>query len=410
VQFLLAAERRSIPSRRRGYALLTMTVVSVLSASPSLLAQETSTGDLPSGLTVLPTIRVANIGWDDNIFRLSRTEDPQGDFTATVTPAARASLRTRRVSLTGRGQLDFNYFKQFSDIRSIDSDVAGRGELALGRITPYVGGEWTNARHRRGLEIDLPVRRVDYSWYGGVDLRVSGRTSVGVMARRSGVDYRGEAVFEDTDLEQYLGATTWIEGLRMRYSVTPLTTIGIEVERDHNTFALAPERDSDGVRVTSVVEFQPLAIVNGRAQVGIRRRSFADGAVPNFGGTVVRVDLGYTLLGRTRIGVTGRRDLAYSYRIDQRDYLQSGFDLSVTHRLTPVWDVMGTLARYNLVYDLAAGRTRSERVFGYGVNVGYRVQRTRIGFQVARNVRTSDFSVGREYEGMQLTSSVSYEF
>lgn len=387
-----------------------MTVLSALSATPSLLAQAATMGDLPPGLALFPTIRVANIGWDDNVFRLSKTEDPQGDFTATVTPAARASLRTRGLSLTGRGQVDFNYFKQFSDIRAIDSDVAGRGELELGRVTPYLGGEWTTARHRRGLEIELPVRRVEHSWYGGIDLRISGRTSIGVMTRHSGVDYKGEAVFEDVDLARYLGATSRMEGLRLRYSLTPLTSIGVEVERDHNTFALATERNSEGVRVTSVVEFRPLAIVNGRAQIGVRRRRFADGAVANFGGTVVRVDLAYTLLGRTRIGVTGRRDLAYSYRIDQRDYLQSGFDWSVTHRLTEAWDVGGTLSRYNLVYDLAAGRTRSERFFAYGVDVGYHVQRTRVGFQVARNTRTSDFSAGREYEGMQLTSSVSYEF
>ena len=396
--------------RRSGHTLL-YTLLALLCMKANVLAQQgTASSDTPSGLTVLPTIRLMNLGWDDNVFRVSKEADPQGDFVGTVTPAARASLRTGRVFLTGRGQLDFNYFRRFHDIRSIDSDFAGRAELVLGRIAPYLGGEWTNAKHRRGLEIDLPVRRVDHSWYGGVDLRISSRTSIGVMTRYSGVNYEGDAIFEDIDLAQYLGARSRIHGMRLRYSLTPLTTIGVEAERDRNTFALATERNSEGVRITSVVEFQPLAIVSGRAQVGIRRRNFADGAIANFGGTVVRVDLAYTLLGRTRIGVTGRRDLAYSYRIDQRDYLQSGFDLSVNHRLTDAWDVVGTMGRYNLVYDLAAGRTRSERVRSQGVDVGYRIQRTRLGFQVARDWRTSDFSVRREYEGMRITSSMSYEF
>ena len=123
------------------------------------------------------------------------------------------------------------------------------------------------------------------------------------------------------------------------------------------------------------------------------------------------VDLGYTLLGRTRFTVGVQRDLSYSYRPDQRDYLQIGVDLSVTHRLANAWDVGGRWGRFRLIYPVEdSSATQAERVRAYGFDVGYRIEKTRVGVQVARQTRTSDFSGARHYEQTQIISSLSYEF
>jgi hypothetical protein len=202
--------------------------------------------------------------------------------------------------------------------------------------------------------------------------------------------------------------------VRFRYALTPLTTVGLDVEQDRNTFAGAAERDSDGSRVMSVFEFQPFALVSGRAQVGIRRRTFVDGSAPQFQGTVARVDLAYTLLGRTRFAVAGQRDLSYSYRADQRDYQQTGIQVSVTQRLGNAWEVVGTSGWFRLVYGLGgAGRpleSRKEDVVTYGIDLGYHLDRTRVGLQAARETRTSGFSVDRDYARTRIASSVSYRF
>ena len=388
-----------------------------LGAATPVLGQTSNPDEAPAqsrSLVLSPTIRLTDAGWDDNVFRVNEADNPTGDFTAIVSPAVQASLRVSRMSVSGRSEVDFIYFKQLSQIRSIDTDNGGRVELRLGRLTPYVGGEWANTRHRLNFEIDLPVRRVDSSWDAGIDVRLSGKTSIGVMTRRSRVDYKGETIYLDTDLARYLGATATAKGVRFRYSLTPLTTLGADVEQDRNDFAVAAERNSDGFRLMSVVEFQPLALVSGRAAIGIRRRTFVDGTAPAFEGMVARVDLGYTLLGRTRLAVSGQRDLSYSFRADQVDYLQTGVELSATHRLGNAWDVVGTLGRFSLLYSLGqligTRGSPAERVLTYGVDVGYHIERTRVGFQVARQTRTSDFSVGRDYEGTRIASSVSYGF
>lgn len=384
------------------------------SASP-LLGQTGFPGDLPEQARVLvlsPTLRLTDLGWDSNVFRVNKTEAPTGDFTTTVKPALEATLRLRRLQISGRGDVDFVYFREVSQLRSIDTDDGVLVGLLLGRVRPYVGGDWSSARHRRNLEIDLPVRRVDSTWVAGADLFLSGKTSVGVMKRRSREDFTGETVYLDSDLARYLGATTTIEGARLRYAATPLTTIGINVEQDRSDFAFAPERNSEGFRVMSTVAFQPLAAVSGSAQVGVRKRTFKDSHVPPFQGTVARIDLAYTLLGRTRFAVSGQRDLSYSYRPDQRDYLESGVALTLTQRVANSWEVEGRLGRFNLVYGLTGinGTSPTESVMSYGFGVGCYIERTRVGFEVARQTRTSDFSGSRDYEGMRITSSVGYRF
>jgi hypothetical protein len=363
---------------------------------------------------VAPTVRLTNVGWDDNVHRVSQEDGPIGDFTTTFIPAVQASLRASAVQVTGRSEIAFVYFKNVSHYRSIDMDSAARVEVRLGRTTPYVGGDWISARHRRNFEIDLPARRVDTSWNGGVDLQLSGKTSIGVMTRRSRLEYTGDTIYLDSDLARVLGATAATTGVRVRYALTPLTAVGAEIEKDQAEFPATANRNSEGVRVTSVVEFQPRALVSGRVQVGFRRRSFLDAAAPPFRGTVARVDLAYTLLGRTRFSVTGQRDLSYSYRADERDYLLTGLEMAVTQRVGGAWDIGGRLGRFGLRYglgDLNEGRpSLQERVISYGVDVGFRLDRTRVGFQLSRQKRTSDFSTFRGYEAMQIGSSVSYGF
>jgi hypothetical protein len=365
----------------------------------------------PSSLS--PTIRFTT-EWDDNVFRVNTADNPIGDFSTTISPDVQASFRVSRLRVSGRGEVDFIRFAKVSEINSIDILSTGRVELPVGRLTPYVGGDWTNTRHRRNFEIDLPVRQVDSSWNAGVDLRLSGKTSVGVMRRHSRVDYEGDTNYLGSDLAQFLGATAEITGAQFRYSLTPFTTLGVDVEQDRTEFEIATERDSDGFLVASIVEFRPLALVSGSARFGVRKRRFLDGNAPSVRTVVTRFDLAYTLLGRTRFTVTGQRDLSYSYRADQRDYLPTGVELAVSHRVANAWDVRGALGGYKLVYGLGIPNgplsSQSERVLTYRVGVAYHIERTIVGFEVSRETRTSDFTVNRDYEAMRIASSVSYGF
>ncbi len=413
----------SVPAAKnsvRSYgAAATLTALLVPGAATPVLAQAGSL-DAPAdarvlfeSLAVVPTIRVFNLGWDDNVLYANKGDPQVQDFTATVSPAIQAWFRLPAVRVRAQGELDFVYFQKVSQYRSTDTVDSARVEFLLGRLVPYVGGAYENARHRQNFEIEVPVRRVIAGWNAGVNVWLTGKTSFGLTTRRSSVDYTDEAVYDGTNLERYLGGNTAGEGVRLRYAVTPFTMIGTGVEQYRNRFPLEPERDADGVRVTSFVEFHPLAAVSGHAEFGTLKRTFVDGSAPPFQGRVSNVDLGYTMLGRTRFSVSAQRDVQYSYQADRRDYLQTGVELSVTHRLADSWDVRGAVGHFVLTYaSVGPPETGTpadeETVLTYGVGVGRYIAGMRVGFQVARQQRTQ--SGDRDYERTRVLSSVSYGF
>jgi hypothetical protein len=399
---------RSIRSRGPRVTVAACIVLGMSCAARPVCGQTSA----PGGATrvISPAIQITNLGWIDNVFRVGAGADAVGDYTATVSPSLQASVPWSRMQVTGAGQVDFNYFQRVEEFRSIDTNSRAAVAVLLGRLTPHAGGSWTNARHSRNFEIDFPVRRVDRSWDAGVDVNVSAKTSIGLWMGRSREEYTGETVYLESDLASLLGATGTVRGVGVHYALTPLTTLGAEFEQDNERLPHAPERNANGVRLTSIVQFRPLALVSGEARIGVRSRAFSDRNAPPFQGMVARVDLSYTLLGRTRLTVRAQRDLSYSYRAGERDYLQTGTEGLVTHRIGTAWDIGGNVGRFNLLYGLFDRSSRAERVLYYGVDVGRNMFRSRVGFQVVRQTRSSDFSARREYEEMRISSSLSYRF
>jgi hypothetical protein len=381
-------------------------------------------------LALVPVLRIGHIGWDDNVFHESEAEGPRSDFTATITPALDAWVRLPGGLVRSRSQFDYVYFRELSQIRSIDPINSVHAEMLLNRVVPYISASLESRRHReydrfafdRGpgpepglFEIDDPIRRRRWGWVAGVDVRLTGKTSVGAYTRRTHVTYTGNTIYRGVDLARYLAADGRADGVRLRYALTPYTTIGADLERHETTFTRVPERNSDGLSLTSTVSFAPLAAVNGYASVGTRRRTFVDGDAQTFDGFVASVGLGYTLLGRTRFMLNAHRDLAYSYRADYRDYLETGVDLAVMHRLGTTWDVRGTIGRFRMTYDFdeparPGGSAETERLMRYGVDVGRHIRRARVGFQVLHQTRASAAGPGRGYDRTRIGSSITYRF
>jgi len=365
-------------------------------------------------LALSPTIRLTNFGRDSNIYNDSKDNSPRGDLTATVSPVVEAWLRSPRVRVNGRGQFDFFYFKELSNLRALDTDTFARVELPLNRLTPYVEGNLANTRHRQNLEIDAIAKRRNDGVQVGTDVRLTAKASVRLYTGRSHIEYQPNSLYRETDLARSLNHTGSFEGLGFRYAATPLTTFAMNVEQGRDRFEFSSERNSDSFRVTPSVEFKPLALISGRAAVGFRRLRFREGDVPEFKGVVALVDLQYAFRGRTQFSIGASRDLEYSYIYS--NYVLAGFNSSVTQRLGDAWDVRGTGGRYRLTFrqgpqGIAGARALpSETFLHFGLDVGYYIGRTRTGFSVQHYGRESDVSLGRGYERLRIGSSLTYVF
>jgi hypothetical protein len=368
-------------------------------------------------LLLAPVVRLTNVGYDSNVFNQDSSSNPQGDVTATFSPSVDGWLRLAHGRASGRTQFDVYYFKQLTDLRAVDTDSSGRVEVPLNRFRPFVTGGFLNTRHRQNLEIDAIARRRTSFVTVGTDVRLTSKLTASVFSSRTRLDYDTNSIYLGTDLSDVLNFTGRGEGASLRYTLTPLTTIGVTADRGRHRFDSAPERNSESLSVTPMVEFNPRALISGSASFGFRQRKFRSGTAPDFNGSVASADLTYTLLGRTRFTVIGRRQLEYSYVVGRADYVESTLALVVNQRFGDSWDVGGSLSRSLLSYGDVTSLTDSsvvitfpdESIIGWSVDAGYRLSRTRIGLRIDQRQRDASAQL-RAYDRFRIGSTLTYEF
>jgi hypothetical protein len=370
-------------------------------------------------LSLAPTVALSNFGVDNNVFNTGGTVDPQSDLTASVGPAVDLWVRLPRVRFSGRTELNYVYFRELSDLNSFNVLAGGRVEVPLNRVIPWAEGSLVNSNARQGFEIDAYASHREDAGRLGVEVRLTPKTSVGVYAGQSRVDYRGDAfenqpVLGQAALALQLNHTATYQGLAFRYSATPLTTVGLYGEQQQDRFEFARAKNADSYRVMPYFEFKPFALINGRAALGYRHVTFIRSGAPDFSGPVGNIDLAYTLLGRTVFSVSGARDVQASLYSDQ-NYLIGSLGGGINHRLRGPLEVRGNVSGYRLTYrNRFPGQTVAVPPGENGISIrgelGYQMRRSRVTFYVEGSHRNSAVSVGRGYDRIRYGSSVFYAF
>jgi len=396
--------------------VLSLCGVAEAHAQMETLKEPPATAPVLAGPLTLAPVVTSNVGHDNNIFNKSESDSPSGDFTATFTPSVDVWLTLPRARAGGRAKADFFYYKDFVDLRAVDWNSDGRLEVPLNRLTPFVSGSLLSTTNSQNLEIDAIAKQLTTRFSLGTSIRVTERISTEIAALRSRVDYDQSSLYDDVDLSQQLDYTSTGASLAVRYGVTPLTTVGVRTEVSRDRFDLSTERDSNNAMITPFVEIRPLALISGRASVGIQSRKTLSGDAEDFTGTIVQSDLVYTLLGRTQFTVSATRSLQYSYIEGRTDYVDGRLALSVVHQLNDSWDVAGSIGRGRLHYRESIGADGSpvtypvEAQFLSGAGIGYRLRRTRVGFRVDYNRRESESAGLGGYSRTRAFSSVAYTF
>ncbi len=370
-------------------------------------------------VTIAPAIRLASIGHDSNVFNRDKSNNPEGDFLAFASPTAEAWMRLSHARVNARGQFDFYYFRTLPDLSAVDMDTSARIELPLNRLKPFVAGSLLNTRHRQNLEIDAIAKRRNDEVRAGAELRLTPKVSVLAYALRSGVEYEPDAEFRGTDLAQSLNVSSTGEAVGVRHAWTPFTTFSVEVERRRDRFEFGTVRDADTLTVAPTVEFNPLALVSGRATVGYQKRKNLSGVVPDWSGTFVFVNLAYAFRARTQLAVSARRSLEYSYVVGRADYWISDITPTITQRFGDSWDVIGFFGRAHLSYREVSVPTSEisipvypdETILSSGLDLGYNIRTTRVGFKAEYRTRQNNVqALDRGYERLRIGPTVTHRF
>lgn len=389
-------------------------VATLAGPTPFLQAGQLPSGEIgrpaPAPSVFAPSIMLTDLGLDTNILS---SADARSDFTGTVRAQIEPSGQFGPIGLRGRGGIDFAYFQQNADQRSVNGDGILTIDLRGSRFALYATGAGLRTRDSYAPEIDVPVRRVEVSTEGGGELRVSARTRLVGGVRWSQLAFDDSARLFDRNLHETLDRTVSTLTLGVRTAVTPLTAIVALTELQRDRFPLSPLRDTNDTRVLAGLEFRPTALVSGKAHVGYRQLIARDAAQPDVSGVVASVDLTYTLLDAVRFGARVERDLGHSYSEEARYYAFTAVRFSATRRVTRAWDLTATIGRRWMVYPNVIGPSPDadpkDLLWRYGGGVEYRLANTTVGFTGEYWRRTSDIS-GYGYDRLRVVSSIAYRF
>jgi hypothetical protein len=366
-------------------------------------------------LWIKPTVALVNAGLDTNVFNVDDPQNPQEDFTLTLTPAANFWLQVGPTWLSGKVKEDLIWYKKFSSERAANTSYTAGWTVPLSRMTLALEGTWANATERPGFEIDLRARRFERGFNGGVELRALSKTFLGVRAARRMVDFDDGESFLGRSLHDELNRSETVETLVVRHALTPLTSITVDVSKQQDRFDSSSLRDADSTQATVGLTFAPDALISGVARVGFRNFKPLASDIPEYNGSTAAVNLSYIARGSTRFGFQANRDVEFSFDVNQPYYLLTGFSGSIAQQIFGPVDVEGRILRQRLSYREREGALveisdRVDQVRNYGFGVGYHVgEDLRVAFNVDQQKRSSDV-LGRNYRGLRYGTAITFGF
>jgi hypothetical protein len=327
-------------------------------------------------LSVYPSLRVVDMGRDENVF--NDAVNPESDYTFTIASRALAVLRLGQNELMFSTGGDYIWFKEHTTERATNAAYSLRFNLSANRFKPYIGAERTQTHNRPSAEIDTRAERLDHTVVAGTNFNVSERTAITASARYAESLFDDGEQFRGVRLHHALNRTSWMYSGGVRYAVTPLTTIAVTANYAEDVFRESPLRDSRFYSVTPVVEFAPEAMIRGSFSAGYQRFSPNDPSLGDGNAFIMEGALNWSIMARTTFDVSGKRNINYSYQDTEPMYLQTGGRLVVTHRLFGPIGLQGSAERQHLSYRWRHGvsptpgsQTREDTsdIFGGGVFV-----------------------------------------
>jgi hypothetical protein len=329
-------------------------------------------------VVISPNLAVPEIGYDSNVFDEETNE--KTDWTVKLTPRIDVYARAGLFQFAVEALSDFTYYFEYESERSAARQLRGRLNVELSKFRPWIAGAIIDDHDRPNREIDLRARRTDNEVSGGVAFEISSIAELYAMAAQTRERYGAEETFEGVNLDEALTHRGELMSAGLKWRATPFTTVLFDFAIDDTRFENAPERDSRTTTGSTRLEFAPDAIISGAVMLGVQNFNPVDEAVPPFKGFVTSGSLTYTLLGRGTVNTVLERSVRESFEIERQYYVETGLDLTYTHRVMGPWDVQGVGSRRWLDYTRVTPGLRPY-VDTAGVGVGYNLSDgSRIGF------------------------------
>jgi hypothetical protein len=360
-----------------------------------------------------PTLSLANIGIDENVF--NESTNPKRDFTMTLSPKTDWWLPFAGTWFNGVASEDLVWYDRYSSERSANTTlgVGWKAPLAISMIDVGARRVWT--QDRPSLEIDERAAQTQRSYSALLSVHVLTDTSVDLTAKVDQTRFDEDEVFNGVNLSNELNRNVTTFGLGVTQKLTPFTTLTLGASREQDRFQIDPLRDMDSIHGTATVKLDPLALIAGTFAVGYSDFSPRSATVPAYSGVTFTGGLTYVPRDTTRLKVGAQRGLEYSYDSTEPYYVQTAFNVEFAQQLFGPFDFVARVGRARLDYRRQTDVVPSvpnqlDEVNSVGGGIGYHIGRSlRLGFN-ADMIRRVSADPTRDYDRPTYGASVTYEF
>jgi hypothetical protein len=366
------------PTRR----LLAIAVVMSLAATPHASAQSVPVaGEVPAFRTehlVLVPAAIGSGGYDTNIHSEG---PPAGPIAAPeIFGAGAMSLfaNASAMELNASSGAELVSFTDHPGEGGLSWAHRASVRLPFAKFRPKGSLRYADTYARpTGFEIGARSRHQEFTFGGGLDVRLSPRATLGGEVTHLSTNYAADAIYQNSPLYDTLSLDLLVASANFSYDVSTLTTVTFAASQDRTRFRRLSQRDTDGGVLLAGFEMNRPALISGSARLGLRWFKPLDRGVNSFVGLTGNANLVYLRPSGFSVGVAFNRDTQFSYTQTLAYYLLTDVGGRVSY--SPHGWKLGAGGSYRwLDYTHAgtlAGMGRIDHFYALGGMVGHKVGR-----------------------------------
>ncbi|NIO49357.1 MAG: outer membrane beta-barrel protein [Candidatus Aminicenantes bacterium] len=285
-----------------------------------------------------PTIRLRDIGYDDNVYYQREEDKPVSDYTATISPQAEIYLIFRNfliLSLTENPEYVY-YFKQKRERRWNNTISPELKFLFLNRFVISGRYSYRNRRRRATSEFDVRANELRESYKGSLFYETARRTSFGISASSEKISYEditlpGEEIY----LSRLLNREERSGNFEFYYRIFSESFFFISGGYTEYKFEHIQSRwrDSYSYQAYSGIRFPFLGKTRGTLSLGYKKLLPRREEKRGFSGLVGNTSLDFRIR-RFRLRFQYNRDCRFSYWSNSIYFIEDRYGGGISFYLT----------------------------------------------------------------------------
>lgn len=287
---------------------------------------------------IYPQIHVRDIGYDGNVFRQQKADNPVSDYTATFSPVIQVnSLLSDWIILSLEENPEYVHYIKVKRERAWNNSITSGIKLLLLKRFVLSGRYYYSRRKRRGTsEFDVRARERSSGYTGRFFFETARGSMLGLTGSVQKISYEDiNLPGEEISLSKWLnreersGAAEFYYRLFSRSDF--FITAGYTLYRFQNESARW--RDSYSYQVYTGLRFPLLGRMRGTLSVGYKEFSPEAKELKGFSGLVGNASLNYRT-GRFAFRMGLSRDSQFSYWTTNVYYIENRYTPGISFYLT----------------------------------------------------------------------------